>query len=108
MVMKLRAWLLLLLVGVLVSVTPLAYTSPPDPSWIGGIYDGGDCDDVVVFIVSAAALGEPVVSANARPAPIVMGCAPQASKMPIPRPAFSSNPVRAPPTSSPPVLTSFS
>jgi len=99
MLMKLRAWLLLLLVGVLVSVTPLAYTSPPDPSWIGGIYDGGDFDDVMVFIVSAAALGEPVVSANARPAPIVMGCAPQTSKIPIPRSAFSSNPVRAPPTS---------
>ena len=99
MLMKLRSSLLLVLVCVLVSVTPLAYTSPPDPSWIGGIYDGGDFDDVVVFIVSVAALGEPVVSANARPAPIVMGCALQASKMPIPRPAFSSNPVRAPPTS---------
>ena len=99
MLMKLRAWLLLLLVGVLVSVTPLAYTSPPDPSWIGGIYDGGDFDDVVVFIVSAAALGEPVVSANARPAPLIIGCAPQAGEMPIPSAAFSSNPVRAPPTS---------
>ena len=97
--MKLRSSLLLVLVCVLVSVTPLAYTSPPDPSWIGGIYDDGDFDDVVVFIVSAAALGEPVVPANARPAPIVMGCAPQTSKIPIARPAFSSNPVRAPPVS---------
>jgi hypothetical protein len=97
--MKLRSSLLLVLVGVLVSVTPLAYTSPPDPSWIGGIYDDGDFDDVVVFIVSAAALGEPVVSANAGPAPLVIGCAPQAGDMPIPSPAFSSNPVRAPPVS---------
>src|SRR2546426_12786784 len=96
MLMKLRAWLLLLLVDVLVSVTALAYTSPPDPSWIGGIYDGGDFDDVVVFIVSTAALGEPVVSANARPAAIVIGCAPRASEMPIPSPEISSNPVRAP------------
>ena len=99
MLMKLRSSLLLVLVGVLVSVTPLAYTSPPDPSWIGGIYDDGDFDDVVVFIVSAAALGEPVVSANARPAPLVIGCAPQAGQMPIPGPGCSSNPVRAPPVS---------
>ena len=97
--MKLRSSLLLVLIGVLVSVTPLAYTSPPDPSWIGGIYDGGDFDDVVVFIVSVAALGEPVVSANARPAPLIIGCAPQAGEMPIPSAAFSSNPVRAPPVS---------
>ena len=99
MLMKLRSSLLLVLIGVLVSVTPLAYTSPPDPSWIGGIYDGGDFDDVVVFIVSVAALGEPVVSANARPAPLIIGCAPQAGEMPIPSAAFSSNPVRAPPVS---------
>src|SRR5260370_20963022 len=101
MLMKLRSSLLLVLVGVLVSVTPLAYTSPPDPSWIAGIYDGGDFDDVVVFIVSAAALGEPVVSANARPVPIVIGGAPQACEMPIPTPAFPSIPVPGPPFSSP-------
>src|SRR5438445_10765175 len=97
--MKPRFLLALVLVGVLVSVTPLAHTSPPDPRWIGGIYDGADFDDVVVFIVSTAALGEPVVSAIAHPAPIIIGCAPRASETPIPSPGISSHPVRAPPVS---------
>ena len=42
---------LLLLSAVL---TPMAYASPPDPSWIRGIYDDGDFDNVVVLITSAA------------------------------------------------------
>jgi hypothetical protein len=31
----------------------LAHASPPDPSWIPGLYDDGDYDDVVTLIVSA-------------------------------------------------------
>ncbi len=38
---------LLLLLG-LSGLTPLAYASPPDPSWVRGIYDDADYDDVVV------------------------------------------------------------
>ena len=34
--------LLLLLAGVIVVLTPLAYASPPDPSWIRGLYDDAD------------------------------------------------------------------
>jgi hypothetical protein len=39
----------LVLLGV-VALTPLACASPPDPSWIRGLYDGGDFDDVVVLL----------------------------------------------------------
>ena len=45
--------LLLLLVVCLFSATPLAYASPPDPSWIEGIYDAADGDDVIVSICEA-------------------------------------------------------
>jgi hypothetical protein len=38
---------------VLLAVVPLAYGNPPDPSWIGGIYDDADYDDVVVAVGSA-------------------------------------------------------
>jgi hypothetical protein len=34
----------------LFSLTALAYASPPDPSWIPGIYDGADYDDVVLML----------------------------------------------------------
>ena len=47
-------WLIALaLLGVLTALTPLAYASPPDPSWIGGVYDDDDLDDVVIFVTSA-------------------------------------------------------
>src|SRR5260370_17258932 len=39
-------------------ITPLAFASPPDPSWVQGIYDDADFDDVVVFIASGAAVVE--------------------------------------------------
>ena len=37
----------LLLVALSV-IAPLALASPPDPMWIGGVFDGDDSDDVIV------------------------------------------------------------
>ena len=48
-----RALVLLLLVC-LASLTPLAYASPPDPTWLDGFFDDLDFDDVVVSISWAA------------------------------------------------------
>jgi len=28
----------------------IAFASPPDPSWIAGVYDGADGDDIVTFV----------------------------------------------------------
>jgi hypothetical protein len=39
-----------------VAVLPLAYGGPPDPSWIRGLYDGSDFDDVVVLLTSGCAV----------------------------------------------------
>src|SRR6266851_10093858 len=44
-----------LLVAVLVVLAPLAYASPPDQTWIPGLYDDSDFDDVVLFITSSVA-----------------------------------------------------
>jgi hypothetical protein len=52
--MKLGRVLLLLLLACLVSNTPLAYASPPDPTWMAGIYDDNDGDDVIGSITWAA------------------------------------------------------
>src|SRR5438067_13202936 len=35
---------------------PLAEASPPDPTWIAGLYDNGDGDDVIVAVTSASAV----------------------------------------------------
>ena len=40
------------LTALLVSVVCLAHASPPDPTWIPGIYDHGDFDDVVLALLS--------------------------------------------------------
>lgn len=50
---RLLVLVVFVLIGPLAGLTPLAYASPPDPSWIGGVYDGGDYDDVVILITSA-------------------------------------------------------
>jgi hypothetical protein len=47
--------------GLLAAVLPaLAYGSPPDPSWIQGIYDDADYDDAVVLAMSASGNVAPV------------------------------------------------
>ena len=50
-----RQWLAavaLLLMGPLFGLTPLAQATPQDPTWIAGIYDGADYDDVVLLITT--------------------------------------------------------
>src|SRR5919201_180157 len=46
----------LLLFSALATLVPLAHSSPPDPSWIAGLYDDGDHDDAVLAITGAAGL----------------------------------------------------
>ena len=42
-----------LLIAALISLAPLAHASPPDPLWIGGLFDANDQDDVVAVAASA-------------------------------------------------------
>jgi hypothetical protein len=88
------ALLLLLPVG---GLTPLAYASPPDPSWIRGIYDDADYDDVVNLITSAAAATAPVLLVDLQQT--VVGPAPQRGEDPVPTLPFSPLQSRAPPAS---------
>ena len=53
---RLSALLALALLCSSVAVLPLAYASPPDSSWIRGLYDGADFDDVVVLLTSGCAI----------------------------------------------------
>jgi hypothetical protein len=42
-----------LIAAVLGSLVPLAYASPPDPTYLAGIWDNADYDDVVTFVASS-------------------------------------------------------
>ena len=51
------AWLVaLVLVFSVVTLTSLCQASPPDPTWIGGLYDDADHDDVVLIVVGTVAV----------------------------------------------------
>jgi len=61
-------WRVVLLVVVcLSSETALAYASPPDPTWIAGIYDDDDGDDVIVSLTWAAWLVDLAPQAGVTP-----------------------------------------
>src|SRR5262245_41099578 len=61
--------LTLLVSLVLVLLTPIAFASPPDPSWIPGLYDGADFDDVVLVVTSGAGIVELTTLGDVSPAP---------------------------------------
>src|SRR5499425_538144 len=43
------------IVMALILLPVIAFASPPDPSWIAGIYDGADGDDIVSLVYDTAA-----------------------------------------------------
>jgi len=87
------------LLVVISAVIPLAYASPPDPSWVKGIYDDADFDDVVVFITSGAGVVEPFLQLDLRLVPPLAGYAFQPAEDTAPAVSRSSLQARAPPAS---------
>jgi len=51
--MTLRHLLITFLVALTAGLVPLAQASPPDQTWLGGLYDDADYDDVVLGVTSA-------------------------------------------------------
>ena len=56
----------------LIVLPAIAFASPPDPSWIAGIYDGADGDEIVNLIYETSAAGA-AVSSYIRPRPAIPG-----------------------------------
>jgi hypothetical protein len=59
--------LAILLAGLLVALVPLAHASPPDETWIAGLYDDGDYDDVVLALADAISLPTPTPMTGGAP-----------------------------------------
>ena len=55
----------------------LAYASPPDPSWLAGLYDEADHDDAVVLVMSASGnIGFTVLAGVQELPPLIGGVPP--------------------------------
>ena len=62
-----RALLVAPLLFACATLPALAHASPPDPSWIAGIYDDADYDDVVTLVQSGAGGLAPAVPTDLAP-----------------------------------------
>ena len=92
-----RLSILLLLVTTLVVPTSLAFASPPDPSWIQGIYDEGDFDNVVDLISSSAGVVDLFPTGYRRVVPLVIAVLPEMYERALPRKGSALIQPRAPP-----------
>ena len=88
--------LIVLLLLAPVALPGLAHASPPDPTWIQGIYDDDDGDLIVALIASGTGhLPAPPVDLPLV-ALLIAGLTPAPGPMPL-RVRVSSAPSRAPP-----------
>ena len=90
--------LLLALLAVAASALPaLGWASPPDPSWIAGIYDEADGDDIAALVSSASGIGNPAPAGAAAPPAPSIGTIASLSERPVVAAAASPTRPRAPP-----------
>jgi len=68
--MRYRVTLVPLLGLVLPAQAALAHASPPDETWVPGIYDDADFDDVITLITSSSAAPPDALPCLARPGSI--------------------------------------
>ena len=97
--MKFWAALAVALLSSLLLLATLAYASPPDPSWISGLYDDADFDSIIGLITSDASFVEPFHAHGSGPAEVVIITVVCSDQGLVPGPSSSSDAIRAPPTS---------
>src|SRR5215813_73414 len=88
----------MLLVLLMIAPVTLAHASPPDPTWLAGVYDQADFDDVVGLLTSAL---DATDSAAAPEAGAWFALAPKLSLATVVGP--SSTPAYSPPLRAPPI-----
>jgi len=65
----------LALIVVVLGLAPVAHATPPDPSWIPGLYDNADFDDVILLITSKLGAIQSNIIPSLRPVAFVLGLA---------------------------------
>ena len=91
------AFLALLLAGIVGILTPIAQASPPDPSWIRGMYDDNDFDDVIGMITAGSGLVGEITRVELRPDRIIIAAILPLDDGPVPSLSLASAQPRAPP-----------
>ena len=79
------------------TLSVLAYASPPDPSWVRGVYDDADFDDVVCLIIANAGLVDAAAAVDGRPHFVLMGTEVSPDDRSVAPFSSSSSQPRAPP-----------
>lgn len=95
--MMVRRMLAPVVLVALLTLTPVAYASPPDETWISGIYDNDDFDDVILVITGHLGAVAPDVVRLSRPLAYIVRLVVLVGTDAPTVPAPSSGPIRAPP-----------
>lgn len=90
--------LALILLALLLTLSPLAYASPPDPTWIHGLWDDDDFDNVVEYITSATSSAPAPINHGFRAAPVLVVLQLPAVDAAVAAVPLSASGPRAPPT----------
>src|SRR5215469_13781154 len=89
------AFSLCVLIG---SLSVLAYASPPDPSWVRGVYDDADFDDVICLILANTGLVGDHASVEGCPDFVLLRAELPPDDLSVAHFSLSSVQPRAPPT----------
>jgi len=95
--MRRGASLAVLLLGVLLTLPPLAHASPVDPTWIPGFYDDNDYDDVILFITGAVTAVDSLGADPVGPATACLGLIVPSGPLSFSHQPLESLSTRAPP-----------
>jgi hypothetical protein len=96
--MRVPVPLVVLLVGVILALTPLAYVETPDEVWRGGFLDDDDQDDAIVSVQMHLNAVEPAVLTAAAVSVPCSHAPPELYPCVVPGPIPSAQRPRAPPT----------
>jgi hypothetical protein len=69
--MRLRGTVLAVVITLLVGLVALAYASPTDQTWLPGIYDNADYDNVILMLTSVVGAADGVRITSACPIAVV-------------------------------------
>lgn len=81
------------------ALVPMAYASPPDPTYLAGIWDNADYDEIIILVTSASGSSDTTHDASEliRPLVVVAVILPGENAQ-LPTASLSLQPSRAPPT----------
>ena len=99
--MRRGTFVVVLLLGVLLSLPTLAHASPTDPTWIPGFYDDNDYDDVILFITGAVTAVDSRITDPIAVVAVCLGLIVLGGRQPA-----AAHPVRSRSTRAPPHLAS--